>query len=184
MDKDNLSQETSDVTNGQQEQENTSDKSNAPDNVTEATDNSFEEKYNALNEAHLRLRAEFDNYRKRTLKEKADLIRNGSETTLTSLLPIVDDFERAVANFQKTDQIEVVEEGVKLIYTKFITYLSQQGVKPMDAIGKPFDTDMFEAVATIPAPEEKQKGKVLDCIQTGYTLNDKVIRHAKVVVGE
>lgn len=128
--------------------------------------------------------AEFDNYRKRTLREKADLIRNGAESALTSLLPIVDDFERALANIQKTEDVKAATEGVQLIYNKFLAYLTQQGVKPIDAIGKPFDSDTYDAVATIPAPEDELKGKILDCVQTGYTLNDKVIRHAKVVVGE
>ena len=128
--------------------------------------------------------AEFDNYRKRTMREKADLIKTGGEGALKNLLPIIDDFERALQNVRAAEDVEAVKEGVDLIFGKFMGYLSQQGVKPIEAIGKPFDTEEFEAIATIPAPELDMKGKVLDCVQTGYTLFDKVIRHAKVVVGE
>ncbi|MDR2469137.1 MAG: nucleotide exchange factor GrpE [Tannerella sp.] len=144
----------------------------------------WELKYNELNDSHLRLMAEFDNYRKRTLREKTELIKNGGETALTNLLPVIDDFERALGNSRQTEDLMAVIQGIELIYNKFISYLAQQGVKPVEAIGKPFDTEQFEAIATIPVPEESQKGKVLDCIQTGYVLNEKVIRHAKVVVGE
>ena len=133
---------------------------------------------------YLRLSAEFDNYRKRTMREKADLIKTGGEGALKNLLPIIDDFERALQNVRAAEDVEAVKEGVDLIFGKFMGYLSQQGVKPIEAIGKPFDTEEFEAIATIPAPEPDMKGKVLDCVQTGYTLFDKVIRHAKVVVGE
>ncbi|WP_080905950.1 nucleotide exchange factor GrpE [Parabacteroides sp. Marseille-P3160] len=178
-----LPQEEAGQTNSQNEQENTAGEPKPSDNVAELF-HSLETKYEELNGAHLRLMAEFDNYRKRTLREKADLIRNGAESALTSLLPIVDDFERALANIQKTEDVKAATEGVQLIYNKFLAYLTQQGVKPIDAIGKPFDSDTYDAVATIPAPEDELKGKILDCVQTGYTLNDKVIRHAKVVVGE
>ena len=133
---------------------------------------------------YLFLMAEFDNYRKRTMREKADLIKTGGEGALKNLLPIIDDFERALQNVRAAEDVEAVKEGVDLIFGKFMGYLSQQGVKPIEAIGKPFDTEEFEAIATIPAPELDMKGKVLDCVQTGYTLFDKVIRHAKVVVGE
>jgi molecular chaperone GrpE len=137
-----------------------------------------------LNDAHLRLRAEFDNYRKRTMREKADLIKSGGEAALTALLPVVDDLERALSNIRKAEDVESVKEGVELICNKFAGYLSQQGVKPIEAVGQPFDPDKFDAIATIPAPGDEAKGKVLDCVQTGYTLYDKIIRHAKVVVGE
>ena len=133
---------------------------------------------------YLRLSAEFDNYRKRTMREKADLIKTGGEGALKNLLPIIDDFERALQNVRTAEDVEAVKEGVDLIFGKFMGYLSQQGVKPIEAIGKPFNTEEFEAIATIPAPEPDMKGKVLYCVQTGYTLFDKVIRHAKVVVGE
>ena len=144
----------------------------------------LKKKYDELNDSHLRLMAEFDNYRKRTMREKADLIKTGGEGALKNLLPIIDDFERALQNVRTAEDVEAVKEGVDLIFGKFMGYLSQQGVKPIEAIGKPFNTEEFEAIATIPAPEPDMKGKVLDCVQTGYTLFDKVIRHAKVVVGE
>ena len=145
---------------------------------------SIEEKYVSLNDSHLRLIAEFDNFRKRTLREKAELIKSGGATVLTNLLPVVDDFERALSTMQTTENLPSAIEGVKLIYDKFISYLSQQGVKVIEAVGQPFDTEYFEAIAIIPTPEEGMKGKVIDCVQTGYTLYDKVLRHAKVVVGE
>jgi len=135
-----------------------------------------------LNDSYLRLMAEYDNYRKRTLKEKAELIKNGSEKALIGLLPVVDDFERAVKVIESSTDIEAVKEGVALIYSKFMNYLQQNGVKPIEALGQDFNPDLSEAVATIPAADEEQKGKVIDSIQTGYTLYDKVIRHAKVVV--
>ncbi len=172
-----------DATNLQNEMENASEQSDVADNVADDCE-SLKKKYDELNDSHLRLMAEFDNYRKRTLREKADLIKSGGETALTNLLPIIDDFERALQNIRTADNIDAVEKGVELIYNKFMTYLTQQGVKPIEAIGKPFDTEMYEAVAIIPAPETEMKGKVLESVQTGYTLYDKVIRHAKVVVGE
>ena len=192
------SENGSEVTKEQEAAANTSGKDDATDNVTgaegsapagEASEENgpadFETKYNELNDSHLRLRAEFDNYRKRTLREKADLIKMGGETALTGLLPVVDDFERALDTMKNAEDVSAaVAEGVELIYNKFMTYLAQQGVKPIEAVGQPFDTELFEAVATIPAPEEAQKGKIVDCVQRGYTLYDKVIRHAKVVVGE
>ena len=192
------SENGSEVTKEQEAAANTSGKDDATDNVTgaegsapagEASEENgpadFEMKYNELNDSHLRLRAEFDNYRKRTLREKADLIKMGGETALTGLLPVVDDFERALDTMKNAEDVSAaVAEGVELIYNKFMTYLAQQGVKPIEAVGQPFDTELFEAVATIPAPEEAQKGKIVDCVQRGYTLYDKVIRHAKVVVGE
>ncbi len=171
------------VTNLQEESAKKAEGEEPSDKKTvEAED--YKKKYEELNETHLRLRAEFDNYRKRTLREKADLIKSGGETALTNLLPIVDDFERALQNIGQTEDVTAVKEGVDLIYSKFMSYLEHQGVKPIEAIGKTFDTELFEAIATIPAPEADMKGKVIDCVQTGYMLNEKVIRHAKVVVGE
>ena len=132
----------------------------------------------------LRLSAEFDNYRKRTMKEKAELILNGGEKSLSSILPIVDDFERAIKTMETATDVSAVKEGVELIYNKFMAVLGQNGVKVIETKDQPLDTDYHEAIAVIPAPSEEQKGKILDCVQTGYTLNDKVLRHAKVVVGE
>ena len=132
----------------------------------------------------LRLSAEFDNYRKRTLKEKAELIKNGGEKAISAILPILDDLERALQNMQKADDVKAMYEGIDLIYQKFLKGLSQEGLQKMEPVGEVFDTDYHEAVALVPAPSEDQKGKVLDCVQTGYKLNDKVIRHAKVVVAQ
>lgn len=133
---------------------------------------------------YLRLSAEFDNYRKRTMKEKAELILNGGEKSISSILPVVDDFERALKNMETATDVAAVREGVELIYNKFMSVLGQNGVKIIDTKEQPLDTDYHEAIAVIPAPTEALKGKILDCVQTGYILNDKVIRHAKVVVGE
>ena len=133
---------------------------------------------------YLRLSAEFDNYRKRTMKEKAELILNGGEKSISSILPIVDDFERALKNMETATDVAAVKEGVELIYNKFMCVLGQNGVKVIETKEQPLDTDYHEAIAVIPAPNEALKGKILDCVQTGYILNDKVIRHAKVVVGE
>lgn len=133
---------------------------------------------------YLRLSAEFDNYRKRTMKEKAELILNGSEKSIISFLPIIDDLERAVKTTETTDNVEAIKEGIELIYNKFISTLSQHGVRIIETKNLPLNTDYHEAVAVIPAPAKELKGKILDTVQTGYTMNDKVIRHAKVVVGE
>ena len=128
--------------------------------------------------------AEFDNYRKRTLKEKADLILNGGEKAVSAVLPIIDDMERAIENGAKTDDPAVLREGMELIYNKFIKALEGLGVKKIDTTDADFDTDMHEAVAMVPGMGDDKKGKVIDCLQTGYMLNDKVIRHAKVAVGQ
>jgi molecular chaperone GrpE len=128
--------------------------------------------------------AEFDNYRKRTLKERAELILNGGEKVITAILPIIDDMERAIDNGAKTDDPQVLREGMELIYHKFIKALESQGVSKIDAEGTDFDTDVHEAVAMVPGMGDDKKGKVIDCLQQGYKLNDKVIRHAKVAVGQ
>ena len=133
---------------------------------------------------YLRLSAEFDNFRKRTLKEKAELIKNGVEKAINAILPILDDLERALQNMQKAEDVKAIYEGVELIYQKFLKNLHQEGLEKMEPVGEAFDTDFHEAVALVPAPSEEQKGKVLDCVQTGYKLNEKVIRHAKVVVAQ
>lgn len=137
-----------------------------------------------LKDKYLRSVAEFDNYRKRTLKEKAELILNGSEKTISAILPILDDMERAIANGEKSEDYKVLNEGIQLIYTKFQKTLESLGVKKIDTDNADFDTDIHEAVAMVPGMGDDKKGKVLDCIQAGYKLNDKVIRHAKVAVGQ
>ena len=137
-----------------------------------------------INDKHIRLQAEFDNYRKRTLSEKMELIKSGGADILESLLPVMDNFERAIDASAKTEDIVAVREGIDLIYNSFKDYLEKKGVKCMESAGKDFDTDYHEALTKIPAPEEALKGKVVDVIEKGYTLNEKVIRFAKVVVGE
>ena len=133
---------------------------------------------------YLFLMAEFDNYRKRVVREKADLVKNAGEKVLNGLLPIVDDFERGLEASRTTESADAVREGMELIYNKLVKYLETNGVKAMDSTGGDFYADLHEAIATVPAPEAGQKGKVLDTVQKGYMLNDKVLRHAKVVVGE
>lgn len=137
-----------------------------------------------MTDKYLRLSAEFDNFRKRTNKEKAELILNGGEKAIVSLLPVVDDLERALSNMEKATDVAAVKEGTDLIYQKFMKTLAQNGVKPIETEQKELDTDFHEAIALVPAPQEEQKGKIIDCVQKGYLLNEKVIRHAKVVVGQ
>ncbi|PTL33190.1 nucleotide exchange factor GrpE [Prevotella sp. oral taxon 376] len=137
-----------------------------------------------LKDQLLRTAAEFENYKKRTLKEKTELILNGGEKTITAILPVLDDMERAVANADKAESIEAVEEGWELIFKKLLKTLESMGVKKMDTQGKDFDVDYHEAIAMVPGMGDDKKGKVVDCVQTGYMLNDKVIRHAKVAVGQ
>ncbi len=144
----------------------------------------MEEKVAAMNEKYLRLSAEFDNYRKRTVKEKAELIKSAGEDLLSRILPVVDNFERALASIEKSDDVTALRQGVELIYNSFRDFLSQNGVKEIECMNADFNTDEQEAVTKIPAPTEELKGKVVDCIQKGYTLNGKVMRFAKVVVGE
>jgi molecular chaperone GrpE len=144
--------------------------------------NTAEDELAQVKDAYIRLMAEYDNYRKRTIKEKSDLIKNGGEKALIELLPVVDDFQRALETIDKAQDLDAVKAGVDLIYQKFQSYLQQNGVKAIEAVGQPFDADLFEAIATTPAQNEEQKDTVIDDVQTGYTLNDKVIRHAKVVV--
>jgi molecular chaperone GrpE len=136
------------------------------------------------NDKYLRLSAEFDNYRKRTMKEKAELIKNGGEKSISSILPVMDDLERALKTMETSDDIAAIREGMGLVVNKFVSILGQNGVQAIEAKACDFNTDFHEAIATIPAPAEELKGKILDCVQTGYLLNGKVIRHAKVVVGE
>ena len=179
------SQETENIAEEQLQEETTDQE--APLTKEEELEKELEKANETIEDQkdkYLRLSAEFDNYRKRTVKEKAELILNGGEKSLSSILPVVDDLERALQTMEKATDVAAVKEGVELIYNKFISVLGQNGVKVIETKDKPLDTDYHEAIAVIPAPSEEQKGKILDCVQTGYTLNDKVIRHAKVVVGE
>lgn len=139
----------------------------------------LEKKFEDLNDSYLRLHAEFDNYRRRTMKEKADLLKTGNEKAILGVLTIVDDFERALPNIP-----DEAREGVELIYNKFLNFLAQNGVKEIEALGETFDTEKHEAITTVPAQSEDQKDKIIDCIQKGYTLNDKVIRFPKVIVAK
>lgn len=186
--------------NQQQEAETQTEETNSAENTgeekeTEISEEEEEEKIakeleetkQALEDykdKYLRLSAEFDNYRKRTMKEKAELIKNGGEKAISAILPILDDLERALQNMQKADDVKAMYEGIGLIHQKFLKNLGHEGLEKMNPVGEAFDTDFHEAIALVPAPEEAQKGKVLDCVQTGYKLNDKVIRHAKVVVAQ
>ena len=145
----------------------------------------FKEKFTALQDQLLRQMAEFDNYRKRTIKEKAELIRNGGEKTITAILPVIDDFERALQNMKGgSEEVGALRDGVELIYNKLLKTLQQEGLERIETDGADFNTDYHEAIALVPAPTDELKGKILDCVQTGYTLNGKVIRHAKVAVGQ
>ena len=172
--------------------EETCDQNAEEDNNTERTEEAEEEKdpLEAVKEENAKLRdqllrtiAEFENYKKRTLKEKAELILNGGEKTITAILPVLDDFERALADTH-TDDPDAIKEGMELIFKKFIKTLEGLGVKKIDALDKDFDVDYHEAIAMVPGMGDEKKGKVIDCVQTGYMLNEKVIRHAKVAVGQ
>ena len=143
-----------------------------------------EEKLADLNDKYLRKIAEFENYRKRTMKEKAELILNGAERTVTAFLPVIDDMERAIDNAAKSDDIEAVREGINMIFQKFEKVLDTLGVKKIDTTDADFNTDFHEAIAMVPGMGDDKKNKVIDCVQTGYMINDKVIRHAKVAVGQ
>lgn len=137
-----------------------------------------------MNDKYIRLSAEFDNYRKRTLKERIELTKTAGEQILEKILPVVDNFERALTSMEKTTDVKAIRDGIELIYSNFKDFLAQNGVKEIDCLHCDFDTDLQEAVTKIPAPSDDLKGKVVDCIQKGYYLNDKVMRFAKVVVGE
>ncbi len=158
------------------------------DNTEEPTEEDkikqYEEQIAELKDKYLRQAAEFDNYRKRIIKEKSELILNGGENVINSLLPVIDDFERALANIEKSEDTETLKTGVELIYQKLLKALEANGLKAIETNNADFDTDFHEAVAMIPAPSDDFKGKVVDCVQKGYKLNDKVIRHAKVAVGQ
>eukprot|EP01155_Anaeramoeba_flamelloides_P013489 Anaeramoba_flamelloidesa337418_27.p1 GENE.a337418_27~~a337418_27.p1 ORF type:complete len:220 (+),score=38.31 a337418_27:49-660(+) len=186
-------EETVEPTNEQAQETDEAVEENSKDEVEETKEDEtpeqseeekLTEKVNELNDKYVRLSAEFDNYRRRTLKEKMELSKSAGESLLLSLLPVVDDFDRALAHIDEAKDIDALKEGIKLIYNKFNEYLKQQGIKEIEAKEKDFDTDLHEAITKIPSPTEDMKGKVIDCIEKGYTLNEKVIRFSKVVVGE
>lgn len=180
-------EETAQAEENQQEETAQEEAPAAEQTAEEQLANMLEEAQQMVREEkdkYLRLSAEFDNYRKRTLKEKAELIKNGGEKTLTAILPVLDDFERALKNMETSEETKAMKEGVELIFNKFQKILGQEGLQKIETEGKEFDTDFHEAIALIPAPSEDLKGKILDCVQTGYMLNEKVIRHAKVAVAQ
>ena len=152
--------------------------------VEEKEEVSIEDKFNEINNKYLRLSAEFDNYRKRSLKEKMDLIKSAGEDILVNILPVMDNFERALNSINENNDADSTKEGIELIYNNFNDFLKQRGVQEIEAVGKELDTDFHEAITKIPAQKEEQKGKIIDVIEKGYLLHGKVIRFAKVVVGE
>ena len=143
-----------------------------------------EKKIDELHDKYIRLSAEFDNYRRRTLREKSELLKTAGEDLLVKLLPVMDDFERAIGSLEESEDVEAVKAGLHLIYSKFKEFLKQQGVQEMNSKDKEFDTDRHEAISKIPSPDADLKGKIVDVLEKGYFLNDKVIRYAKVIIGE
>lgn len=176
-------QETAEAQQTEQQAEQTAPELSPEEKLQQSLDEA-EVRIADLQDKYLRLSAEFDNYRKRTIKEKAEIIKTAAEKTITAILPVLDDMERALLNMQKSDDAQALREGMELINAKFLKILSQEGLNKIETEGADFNTDFHEAIAMIPAPSEDQKGKVLDCVQTGYKLNDKVIRHAKVAVAQ
>jgi len=190
QDADNLNQTPADE-NLQNEQNVENEAVEQTESVSqEASDNAeirlteAEIKLADMQDKFLRQAAEFDNYRKRTVKEKAELIKNGSADIMTEILPFIDDLERAIANSQKSDDFQTLKDGIEIIYNKLLRTLEQKGLQKISPKDEPFDTDFHEAIAMIPAPDEESKGKVLDCTRDGYKLNDKVLRHAQVAVAQ
>ncbi len=165
-----------------------SENNHTAETETQSNPNKEEEEYqqqiNELQDKYVRLMAEFDNFRKRSLKERMELLKSAGEDVLINVLPVMDDFERGLIAIEKSNDIESVKQGIQLIYNKFKDFLTQRGVKEIEAQNQDFNVDIHEAITKIPAPEENLKGKVVDVIQKGYYLNDKVIRYAKVVIGE
>ncbi|EEX51877.1 co-chaperone GrpE [Prevotella sp. oral taxon 472 str. F0295] len=172
-------------------QDTTQEESNEPqeqlqqtEEETQTEEENLAQQLEELKDKYLRTVAEFENFKRRTLKEKTELILNGGEKAITAILPIIDDMERAIENAHKQECVDAVEEGWELIYKKLLSTLEGMGVKKIEVEDKDFDVDFHEAVAMVPGMGDDKKGKIIDCVQTGYTLNDKVIRHAKVAVGQ
>lgn len=172
-------EQTTEATEAVTEEKATEEKATEEDALA-----ALQSKYDQLNDTLLRTMAEYDNYRKRTLREKADLIKTGGESVLIGVISVLDDVERGLQAMETAQDIEAVKEGIRLIHTKMSGFMKQNGVTPIETEALPLDTDVHEAIATIPAPDEALKGKIVDCVQKGYYLHDKVIRFAKVVVGE
>lgn len=169
---------TQEETNEPQEQQEQTEEE------TQTEEENLAQQLEELKDKYLRTVAEFENFKRRTLKEKTELILNGGEKAITAILPIIDDMERAIENAHKQESVDAVEEGWELIYKKLLSTLEGMGVKKIEVEDKDFDVDFHEAVAMVPGMGDDKKGKIIDCVQTGYTLNDKVIRHAKVAVGQ
>ena len=169
---------TQEETNEPQEQQEQTEEE------TQTVEENLAQQLEELKDKYLRTVAEFENFKRRTLKEKTELILNGGEKAITAILPIIDDMERAIENAHKQECVDAVEEGWELIYKKLLSTLEGMGVKKIEVDGKDFNVDFHEAVAMVPGMGDDKKGKIIDCVQTGYTLNDKVIRHAKVAVGQ
>lgn len=178
MSEDKEMQETEETQSNQ-----TSDNAQSAES-TETLTPSAEEKYAELNDKYIRIHAEFDNFRRRTNKEKLDMLATANAGVLKDLLPVLDDFERAIINNEKLEDVTALKEGFHLIYNKFKSSIESKGVKEMKVIGEDFDSEVHEAIANIPAPKKKDIGKVIEAVEKGYYLNDKVIRYAKVVVGQ
>ena len=178
------SAENSESSESSENSENSEDSENSENSEEKDPLEAAQEEIEQLKTQILYKTAEFDNYRKRTLKEKAELILNGGEKAVSAILPVIDDMERAMENGEKTDDPAVLREGMELIYHKFMKALEGLGVKKIETENADFDTDLHEAVAMVPGMGDDKKGKVIDCLQTGYQLNEKVIRHAKVAVGQ
>ena len=186
MKKQNQTEDTSDVTQESQVEETISNSESADEAADQIKDELevMSQKCAELNDKNLRLMAEFDNYRKRTLKERVDLLKTAGEKVLVDMLPLVDDFERGLKAMETSEDVQSVKDGVDLIYSKFISFLLQNGVKPIPTENEIFDTQFHEAITTFPVPSEDLKGKIIDCVAKGYTMNEKVIRFSKVIVGE
>lgn len=185
IEKDEMTENKSAENNEAQENANIADPENNENEESEESElEKAQKKIEELNDKYLRQIAEFDNYRKRVMKEKADMIKYSGEKVITTLLPILDDMERAIQNMEKTEDVTSVKEGVQLIIDKFMKLLKQEGLSRIETEGKDFDTDFHEAIAMVPGQPEEMKGKIIDCVTPGYMLNDKVIRHAKVAVAQ
>ncbi len=172
-----VTEEKTEATEGEQAEQ---EEENSPEAQLAKAQNEIAD----LKDKYLRQAAEFDNYRKRVATEKGELVKNGGARVMTAILPILDDFERAHENMDKMEDVAAVKEGVQLIIDKFLKLLKQEGLEKMDVVGKPFDVDFHEAIAMVPGQPDEMRGKVIDCVQSGYKMNDKVIRHAKVAVAQ
>jgi len=179
-----VNQENEAVATEEMQAEETAENPMSEEDAAAAAMTELQQKHDSINDKYLRLYSEFENFRRRTAKEKLDLMKNAGSDMVSEILPVVDDFERAIASNESNEDIEALKEGFKLIHNKLLNLLKNQGLKPMDSINQPFDTEYHEAITNIPAPSEDMKGKVIDVAEKGYFFNDKILRYAKVVVGQ